>query len=65
MLNLCLLTPTIFSYMLSLNIRYYHYILPPCLAPQERRKNLFTRNNIVTGVWRFSVCPARPVNDLI
>ena len=38
MLNLCLLTPTIFSYMLFLIKRYYHYMLPPCLDPEENKK---------------------------
>ena len=64
MLNLCLLTPTIFSYMLFLIIRYYYYMLPPCLAPRNNGETLL-QGIIVTGVWRFSVCPARPVNDLI
>ncbi len=63
MLNLCLLTPTIFSYMLFLIIKYY-YMLPPCLAPEEDGETLF-QEQIVARVWTFSVCPARPVNDLI
>ena len=41
MLNLCLLTLTIFSYMLFITIRYYYYMLPPCLAPEEKRGNHF------------------------
>ena len=56
MLNLCLLTPTIFSYMLFLIIKYYYYMLPPCLPPPlPPRKNVETllQGIIVTGVSSF------------
>ena len=65
MLNLCLLTPTIFSYMLFLIIRYYYYMLHPCLAPQEKRGNFFTRNNCHRGLEIFCLSgPARQRFDL-
>ena len=65
MSNLCLLTPTIFSYMLFLIIRYYYYMLPPCLAPEEKQRNPFTMNNCHRGLEIFCVSgPARQRFDL-
>ena len=66
MLNLCLPTPTIFSYMLFLIVRYYYYyMLPPCLAPEEKQRNPFTRNNCHRGLDMFCLSgPARQRFDL-
>ena len=42
MLNLCLLTPTIFSYVLFFIEKYYYYMLPPCLDRGKIQKLFYT-----------------------
>ncbi len=35
------------------------------IGPRGKNGETLLQGIIITGVWRFSVCPARPVNDLI
>ena len=62
---LCLLTPTICSYMLFLIVRYYYYMLAPCLDPEEKQRNSFTWTKCRRGLEIFCLSgPARQRFDL-
>ena len=57
-------THHIFAFFIS----YYRILLlyvKSLLGPRGKPETLLHGLIIVTGVSRFSVCPARPVNDLI